>query len=820
MNDIHALPLGHQIGPYRIHGVLDHRALGTSYLARHHQTPARVRIEHYLPKPHLTDTNPTLFAEGRAAFLATTHALQNVRHPNLATIIESFDDGESLYRITDYSSGITLAEHLNRQDTTLAYDQVVKIIKPIIAALTALHQAGIPHLNITAENILLRHQQGPLLSGFDTTAQTLTTHNITHDHANVPPEPANGHPPSIASDVYALGACLYRCFSGTAPLKSTTRQKQIKQNRPDPLIKLNNKLGKHNIPGNLVGLIDQALQLDPGTRPPLSAIDAALTDTPVLSTSLPTNPIATPSPPTTKPIASPVLTPPTATRNTPQPAPQKPRAPFALLATVILISGLFIGIISASLYMLFLHENMDDAKLDFQFADYWQTTQHNITTWFDDLLHDYPNVDPQTTPPPAPTATTVADADDADDTNTPTLIPPQPLETNAPASKDTENYRQAQQQNTVDAYLNYLTNCTRCAHFDAAQAAINTLQDQPEPSIAADTDAAFSIAEPTRTEEPIAPNEPTAPAESDDIDFTTAEPTKTQPPKSKLSGHRRNVWSAAFSPNGEQIISGSSDRTLKLWNTRTGKADFTLKGHNGYISTVAFHPNGQQVASASGDETIRLWNTQTGRRQRTLTGQQGDITSLAYSTNGKKLVSGADDRTIRIWDTQTGKQLQKFTGHENGIADVAFSPNGKHVVSAGGYDQTVLVWNSNNGQNIATLKHDDHIYAVAYAPNGKQIAVAGADKKVHLWDTANYQKRQSLAMNSRVLAVAYSNNGNYLAGGDTAGKIIIWNTRNQKIQQKLTGPGGGIRSLSFSPDNQYIAIASRTSKQVKIVRID
>lgn len=799
MNEIHALPIGQQIGPYRIQGILDHCALGVSYLARHNETQARVRIEQFLPNSQLTPADQHQLAESRNDFNSQTQALQNIDHPNLATILDSIDDGDSLYRITDYSSGITLAEHLNRQGPTLPYADIVAIMQPIIAALTALHQAGLTHLNITVENILLRHNQGPMLSGFDTTAQTLATDTLnTTDPTNLPPEPANGHLPSTATDVYALGACLYRCLSGTAPLKAATRQRQIKQNRPDPLIKLNNKLGKHTIPGNLVNLIDQALQLDPTTRPPLTALDAALTSAPIVP-SISTAPQAPPLP-----INRITSSPPNPTTTTPK----KPRAPFALLATVVLISGLFIGIIGASLYMLFLHQNMDDTKLEFQFSEYWQTTKSTVTSWLDDLLNDYPTVDPQPNPQPDTPTTTAAE--------TPTPIPP--TTTTNTGLNDDARYRQAQQKNTEEAYLNYLTNCTRCRHFDAAQTAINRLQAQQNLTTAPTNTT--SLAEPEPIPEPVIADTTPAPIAVADEPAEPTTPSAPPPPKSKLSGHKRNVWSAAFSPDGEQIISGSSDRTLKLWNIRTGKTQATLKGHGGYISQVAFHPKGQQVASASGDETIRLWNPTTGRRLRTLKGQQGDITSLAYSNDGSKLVSGADDRTIRIWNTKTGQQLQKFTGHENGIADVAFSPNGKYVVSAGGYDQTALVWNANNGQKIATLKHDDHIYAVAYAPNGKQLAVAGADKKIHLWETANYQQRQHLKMKSRVLALAYSSNGQYLAGGDTAGNIILWNINTKAVVKKLKGPGGGIRSLSFSPDNQYLAIASRTSKQIKITAVD
>ena len=74
-----------------------------------------------------------------------------------------------------------------------------------------------------------------------------------------------------------------------------------------------------------------------------------------------------------------------------------------------------------------------------------------------------------------------------------------------------------------------------------------------------------------------------------------------------LVGHGSTVWSAGFSPDGTKVVSGSSDKTLRLWNVATGECEQTLAGHSAGVSSAGFSPDGTKVVSASYDETLRLW---------------------------------------------------------------------------------------------------------------------------------------------------------------------------------------------------------------------
>jgi WD40 repeat protein len=89
----------------------------------------------------------------------------------------------------------------------------------------------------------------------------------------------------------------------------------------------------------------------------------------------------------------------------------------------------------------------------------------------------------------------------------------------------------------------------------------------------------------------------------------------------------------------------------------------TLTGHSGYVRSVAYSPDGKHLVSGSSDKTVKVWDSQTGKEECTLTGHSDFVRSVAYSPDGKHIVSGSDDRTVKVWDSQTGKEVNVLVCH-------------------------------------------------------------------------------------------------------------------------------------------------------------
>ena len=111
------------------------------------------------------------------------------------------------------------------------------------------------------------------------------------------------------------------------------------------------------------------------------------------------------------------------------------------------------------------------------------------------------------------------------------------------------------------------------------------------------------------------------------------------------------------------------------------KAELVVQtGHSGRVNSIAYSPDGKMIASGSSDKTIKLWNSETLREIRTLTGHADSVNSVLFSPDGKTIISGSSDKTIRVWDVNTGNEL-KIVQNENPVDSITISPDGKSIAS-------------------------------------------------------------------------------------------------------------------------------------------
>ena len=170
-------------------------------------------------------------------------------------------------------------------------------------------------------------------------------------------------------------------------------------------------------------------------------------------------------------------------------------------------------------------------------------------------------------------------------------------------------------------------------------------------------------------------------------------------PKSKsLTGHTEHIWSVAFSPDGKRLVSGSSDKTTRLWDVETGEEIATLPLDTPRTTmALAFSRCGTMIAGGMFGE-LRLWCAETLTTLFVIPQPQTeDPYALAFSPCGKYLASGTwwqkgmEKMAIRLWDVATGENTHTFWGHTTDVQSLAFSPDGT-LLASGSFDGTILLW--------------------------------------------------------------------------------------------------------------------------------
>lgn len=307
-------------------------------------------------------------------------------------------------------------------------------------------------------------------------------------------------------------------------------------------------------------------------------------------------------------------------------------------------------------------------------------------------------------------------------------------------------------------------------------------------------------------------------------------------------GHSQGVWSVGYSPDGQTLASGGSDRYLRLWEIETGRLIRSLRGHTHDIRQVAFSPDGQILATASEDRTIRLWNPQTGETTRLLfTRYDHAVCSISFSPDGLMLARAGQNKDIKIWEVTTGTELMSLLGKDqydhNWTVCTAFSPDGIHLVGGSDIGKLKLYEVLPSGEEISVcLGHwldeaddeeteqrgffvDDHggfqkpmefwIGAIIFSQDGKQIITGGRDAMLKYWDVPDMKEIRTVKGHTEwIRCLILSPDGKMLVSASEDHTIKMWNIETGRQVQTIKGHTGGVRGISFSADGRYLASAS------------
>ena len=273
--------------------------------------------------------------------------------------------------------------------------------------------------------------------------------------------------------------------------------------------------------------------------------------------------------------------------------------------------------------------------------------------------------------------------------------------------------------------------------------------------------------------------------------------------------HGESVLSVGFSPDGQFIVSGSEDGTVRLWNLNGEAIGEPFQRNGGSVWSVGFSPDGQFIVSGSEDGTVRLWNLDGEAIGEPFQGNGGSVLSVGFSPDGQSIVSGSSDGTVRLWNLDGEAIGEPFQGNGGIVWSVGFSPDGQSIVS-GSSDGTVRLWNL-DGEAIGEPFQGNGgiVWSVGFSPDGQSIVSGREDGTVRLWNLDGETTGELFqGHGGHVLSVGFSPDGQSIVSGSEDGTVRLWNLDRKAIGEPFQGNGGSVWSVGFSPDGQSIVSGS------------
>jgi WD40 repeat protein/serine/threonine protein kinase len=266
----------------------------------------------------------------------------------------------------------------------------------------------------------------------------------------------------------------------------------------------------------------------------------------------------------------------------------------------------------------------------------------------------------------------------------------------------------------------------------------------------------------------------------------------------------------AFSADGNTLIGGAADGTLRLWdiNRQTLSAS-TPRGHSENIIDVRSSRNGDILATLGKDQVIRLWNFAASYPLGQIKEVLGrSAKGVAFSADGKLLAAGDDQGGVQIWELERAEEPIQLLRHKGQVWALAFSPD-RAMLASGDRAGQVLLWDVASGKLLRAITADDQaIWSLVFTPDGKSLMTA-SDARAALWEVETGAPRGEIRQTGgRITRAALSPDGALIATAATNGKIRLWDVASMAMMREIPVADDVIWSVAFSPDGSELATAS------------
>lgn len=723
-NKFSALPVGYRLGEYTIAAVLGEGGFGITYRARDTKLGLDVAIKEYFPGIYATRTDASTIVPrpgtdldnykwGLSEFLKEAQALAKFKHPHIVRVLRFLEANGTAYTIMEYEEGETLSSYLRKHGGVLGEPRLLQIFLPILNGLQAVHDAGLLHLDIKPDNIYLRGYEHPMLIDFGSSRQmrgdTGGKVTLTPGYCALEQYPGHGDI-SVASDVYGMGATLYRCITGKAPVDALERERAAARTRIDPLPPAASFERPVYSP-HIRDCIDRALMLAAAERPASAyALQQGL-----MGKDMSKAPARTPTAMLHRPGTGYIGT------VLPAEKQKVKRRRYTFFEKFVALA-VFVGTFAVVTPKLLIDTGqIDEAEL-YQWIDSTQTQVVERAQEFGDFVNERLFGVPPRPKVVKPVALKRPAPAEPEPVAAPALTPP--FGTDKQLAIDIAMPEQ------VPRALGFLQHGAILA--TAADDGVVRLWDvqtgTPRKALATrvlapaalavfpntqwvaamDQDQSIAVFDPLGNPEfvltPDSPHDIVAMtvsqtgrllAEAAEDGSVTIWEISQKRRLQKISTGKTRPDLLLFAPDERTLATVEGNGGLSLWGCTDGKLLSHRRAHTRPIVTTAFAPDGRRIATADGAGELRIWTVPAPGLEWPPALTPADvprgINRVAFSPDGAWLLATANDGNIHVWNAETGTAAHKITTDRRRLRSLALTSDGKWLAAVAD-ENAVRVW--------------------------------------------------------------------------------------------------------------------------------
>jgi WD40 repeat protein len=302
-------------------------------------------------------------------------------------------------------------------------------------------------------------------------------------------------------------------------------------------------------------------------------------------------------------------------------------------------------------------------------------------------------------------------------------------------------------------------------------------------------------------------------------------------------GHNKPVVITLFSPDGRQLLSRSSNGTIKLWDAASGKllrSFIESERFQGITDSLKFSPDGKQFVANSAGGALRLWDAASGELARTFRGHDKDVfgTDVVFHPNGQQIASLSNDKnlnTIKIWDVASGKLLRSIP-RKTSVGTLSFHPDGRQLVTSNTETGTLDWWDVSSGKLLRTISNRQGTVSLRFSPNGEQLLSSGMEfpkppsaefgnNTMKIWDVSSGKLLRTIEAGSgsgdsgvwspdgkQIISVGQVIPIEPVNGGVLRNVFQLWDAASGKLIRTFKDEQANVQSVEFSPDGGQLVV--------------